>query len=130
MATRQRVKTLINYEKQNSIIGIASVKNLKTSSRKARVLANLVRGKLLIDACTCLRFQTKFVSTSLFNLLKSAAANAAQRGFYIEDLVVDDIQIHKGALNKRAMPRAKGHSTYIRKQSMHIDVRLSTRDSK
>ena len=64
------------------------------------------------------------------NFFKSAAANATERGFDADNLIIEEIQVHKGEIGRRFMPRAQGRATPIRKQSTHIDVRLSTRDSK
>lgn len=130
MATREREKALIRKELQKLEVGQASLRNLKTSARKARVLGDMVRGQPLSEAYASLAFQARFAAEPLRALLKSAAANAAERGFDTDSLIVEEVQVHKGPIARRFMPRAQGRATPIRKQSTHIDVRLSTRDSK
>lgn len=130
MATRERKKALARKQARALEVATASLRKLKTSSRKARVVANLVRGQLLSDAYVNLAFQKRAASEPLRALLKSAAANAVERGFDADNLIIEEIQVHKGEIGRRFMPRAQGRATPIRKQSTHIDVRLSTRDSK
>lgn len=130
MATRERKKAEARREARKLEVATASLKKLKTSARKARVMADLVRGQSLTDAYVNLAFQTRAASEPLRALLKSAAANATVRGFDTDNLVVEEIQVHKGEIARRFMPRAQGRATPIRKQSTHIDIRLSTRDSK
>jgi large subunit ribosomal protein L22 len=130
MATKEKKKAQARKEARSLEVGKASLKNLKTSARKARVLANMIRGRLVSDAYAALAFQARFAAEPMRALLKSAASTAAQRGFDADSLVVEEIQVHKGPIAHRFMPRAQGRATPIRKQSTHIDVRLSTRDVK
>lgn len=130
MATKEREKALARKEARKLEVGGASLRNLKTSARKARAVGNLVRGQSLNEAYVSLAFQARYAAGPLRCLLASAAANASERGFDLDELVIEEIQIHKGPITKRFMPRAQGRATPIRKQSTHIDVRLSTRDSK
>src|SRR3989338_139604 len=130
MATKERKKALARKEARKLEVGTAKLRKLKTSSRKARVMANMVRGQLLSSAYANLAFQTRAAAEPLRDLLKSAAANAAGRGFDMDNLIIEEIQVHKGEIGRRFMPRAQGRATPIRKQSTHIDVRLSTRDTK
>ncbi|MES2504766.1 MAG: 50S ribosomal protein L22 [Myxococcota bacterium] len=130
MATKERLKALARKEARALEVATASLKNLRTSARKARVVGDLVRGKPLSEAYVSLAFQARFAAGPLRDLLKSAAANAVERGFDADSLIVEEIQVHKGPITKRFMPRAQGRATPIRKQSTHVDIRLSTRDSK
>ncbi|MBL4818224.1 MAG: 50S ribosomal protein L22 [Deltaproteobacteria bacterium] len=129
MATREKQKAIFRKSERELEVAKASLRNLKTSARKARVLANMIRGQTVSEAYAALAFQTRFAAEPLRNLLKSAASTAVSRGFDADNLVVEEIQVHKGPIAKRFMPRAQGRATPIRKQSTHIDVRLSTRDS-
>lgn len=128
MATREYNKALTRKNARKLDIGVASLKNLKTSARKARVLADLIRGRSLNEAYDLLSHQIRFAARPMRDLLKSAASNANERGFDSDFLYVDEIQIHKGPIKKRFLCRAQGKSTPIRKQSTHIDIRLSKRD--
>ena len=130
MATKEKMKAFERKELRSLEVGKASLRNLKTSARKARVLANMIRGRLVSDAYAALAFQARFAAEPMRALLKSAASTAVQRGFDADSLVVEEIQVHKGPITHRFMPRAQGRATPIRKQSTHIDVRLSTRDVK
>ena len=127
MASKEQKKALARKEARKLEVAVVSLKNLRTSARKARVLADLVRGRTLNDAYVTLAFQKRFAAAPLRALLKSAAANAADRGFDADHLVVEEIQVHKGPIAKRFMPRAQGRASPIRKQSTHIDIRLSAK---
>lgn len=124
MATRQREKAKARklLKKQGPVL--ASLKGLKMSSRKVRVIADLVRGQMVGDALVGLAFQRRAAAAPLRKLLDSAVANAAEKGLNVDNLKVSGIQVHKGKIGKRFMPRAQGKATPIHKQTAHIDVSL------
>jgi len=103
----------------------ASVKNLRTSARKTRLVVDVVRGMQVEKALDQLKFVNKKVTGSVSKLIKSAIANAENNYELSKDnLYVKEITVDEGATLKRWMPRAHGRATPIRKRTSHINVVL------
>ena len=124
MATREREKALARKALSAANPGFASLRGLKMSARKVRVIADMIRGRGVEEAMTQLTVQAKASAKPLRRLLQSALANAEQRGLNVDNLCVAEIQVHKGPIGRRFMPRAQGRATPIRKQTSHVDVQL------
>lgn len=98
----------------------------RLSPRKTRLVADIVRGKNIQDAITTLTFLPNMPSKVLLDLIKSAVANAEQKGVSdIDKLYVKTIYVDAGATLKRFVPRAMGRASRIRKPTSHISVVLS-----
>jgi large subunit ribosomal protein L22 len=93
------------------------------------MLADEVRGKGINEALSYLRFSPrKRTATLLHKLLKSAAANANQKGTIdVDTLYVKQILVGGGPILKRFRPRAKGSAFRINKRTSHISVTLAER---
>jgi large subunit ribosomal protein L22 len=102
----------------------ASLWGLRMSARKVRVMADAIRGQSVGDALTSLAFQQRAAARPLRTLLDSAVANAEQKGLDLDALVVSEIQVNKGKIMRRFMPRAHGRATRIRKQTSHVEITL------
>ena len=103
----------------------ASLSNVHVSPRKARLLADLVRGKPVQDAVDLLEFSDKKTAPLMRKLLMSAAANADyQFKVDIDELYVKRVWVDEGRTLKRFMPRAQGRATPIRKRHSTITVVL------
>ena len=104
----------------------ASLKNYRQSPRKMRVVANLIKGKSVNVALDTLAFINKRAGSPLYNLLKSAAANA-KNNFNIEkdSLIVKDVRVDSGLILKRSMPRARGMAYRINKRTSHVNITLA-----
>lgn len=101
----------------------ATAKFVPISTRKAGLVAALVRGKGVAEAQTILRFTPKRASGQVGKVLASAIANATDaHGAKERDLVIEQVLIGPGPTLKRARPRAKGSSSPIRHRSCHITV--------
>lgn len=125
MASREKKKAEARKLKRSEGPARAEQRGLRMSARKARVLADMVRGKAVDDALTSLAFQVRRASKSLRKAIDSAVANADQRGLDLDKLVISEVKIDKGPLMRRFMPRAHGRAYRIRKQTSHITVQLS-----
>ncbi|MCP4503468.1 MAG: 50S ribosomal protein L22 [Deltaproteobacteria bacterium] len=101
------------------------MRGLRMSARKIRVVANIIRGLSVDDAVTSLAMQRRRAAEPLRKVLESAVANADQRNMDVDSLIVSEVQIDKGAIQRRFMPRAQGRATRIRKQTAHITIKLS-----
>ncbi len=104
----------------------ASLKNHRQSSRKVRLVADLVRGKKVDRALNTLNFLTKKASDPVRSVIEMAVANA-KHNFQIdkEKLYIKEIKVDEGVTLMRRMPRARGTAFPIRKRSSHITVVLS-----
>jgi large subunit ribosomal protein L22 len=107
----------------------AKVSFIRITPRKMGLIADEVRGKGINEALNYLRFcPRKRTATILFTLLKSAAANATQKGTVdVDTLFVKQILVGKGPTLKRFRPRAKGSAFPINKYSSHVSVTLAER---
>jgi large subunit ribosomal protein L22 len=102
---------------------------IRITPRKVGLLADEIRGKGINEAMTYLRFSPRKRTASLLsNLLKSAAANANQKGTVdVDTLFVKQILVGQGPTLKRFRPRAKGSAFKINKKTSHISVTLAER---
>jgi large subunit ribosomal protein L22 len=106
----------------------ARLRFARISPRKARLVADLVRGKRSEEALNILNFTKKAAAKILIKLLKSAIANATQKKTIdIDRLYVKQIMVDQGPTMKRYQSRALGRATTIRKRTSHINIVLDER---
>jgi large subunit ribosomal protein L22 len=108
----------------------AILKNYRQSPRKARLVADLVRGKKVDDAVTILSFATKRSALPLQKLLASALANAKNLSLSTENLIVKEIKVDAGSTLYRRRPRSRGMSNPIRKRTSQVSVILEESTTK
>jgi len=106
---------------------------IRVSPRKARLVADLVRGKSVQDALGILAVTQKKASPILKKAILSAAANAQvvnedAADVTREALVISEIRIDEGPTLKRIRPRAQGRAFRINKRTSHIKVTVETLD--
>lgn len=108
----------------------AVARYVRISARKARLVANEIRGYGYQEAIDILRFTNKKASELIINLLYSAAANAIQMNADIDpdNLYISKIYVDEGPIMKRYRPRARGRAARIRKRHSHITVVLSEKN--
>ncbi|AJE02538.1 50S ribosomal protein L22 [Geobacter pickeringii] len=98
----------------------------RLSPRKTRLVVDMVRGKGIQDALTILRFSPQPSAKLISKLLKSAVANAEQKGTSdVDRLFVKTIFVDGGPVLKRFTPRAQGRASKIRKPTSHVTVVLA-----
>jgi large subunit ribosomal protein L22 len=101
----------------------ATARYVRVAPRKARVVADLVRGKYVDEALELLRFANRRAAGPVWKVLKSAVANAQNKfDAATEELLVKEIMVDKGPTLKRWRPRARGMATRINKMTTHITV--------
>lgn len=111
----------------------ATLRHARISAQKARLVADVVRGKNAADALDVLSFLPKKSAPLIKGLIESAIANAeheaARRDGQVDldALYVKSIQVGQGPTLKRFRPRAQGRATPIHKQTSHITVVLDVR---
>ena len=102
----------------------ALLTNYHQSPRKVRLVADLIRGKSVVQAKAALAFLPKKSSPAVEKLLDSATANARHMGAAVEDLFVKKITVDKGMVMRRARPFARGRSGTIRKTMSIVFLEL------
>ena len=126
MATRVKEKTAAlkaNADKRPRAIA----RYVRISSRKVKILVDLIRGKNYGEAVAILENLPKASSTPVLKVLNSAAANAEHNmGMDKNDLVVAECFADGGQMLKRMQPVSKGRAYRINKRTSHISVILDT----
>lgn len=103
----------------------ALARQIRISPQKARLIADLVRGKDVADAINTLRFMPKKGARVMRKVIESALANASQNeSIDVDTLYVKKVFIDGGPMLKRIMPRAQGRANRILKRTSHITVVL------
>jgi len=104
----------------------AQAKWVRISPRKARVVAEHIRGRSVPEARTVLAFTQRTAAVEISKVLKSAVANAeANHGLIGDELLVYACTIDEGPTIKRWRARARGRVARIRKRTCHITIRLA-----
>jgi ribosomal protein L22 len=109
----------------------AHARYVRTSARKARLVADHVRGKDVAEARALLAFSPRSVAEDWRKLLESAIANAEHN----HDLVGDNLRVlnataDEGPTLKRFRPRAMGRATKIRKRTSHLSITLTPKETR
>jgi len=105
----------------------ATVKYIRLSPRRTRLVADLLRGKSVTRAREQLTFTQKAASLPLLKLLNSAVANAKNQKLDETNLYIKSLTVDGGPTMKRWRPRAFGRATPIRKRSSHIAIVLANK---
>lgn len=107
---------------------MARLKTLRMAPRKVRVVANYVRGKDVQKAIDFLTFCQRRAARPLLKLVRSAVANADQKGGVdLDNLYIKELLVDKGPTLHRWMPRARGMATPVLKRTSKIKVVLEER---
>lgn len=103
----------------------ASLKFARVGPQKARLVADLVRGKNVNEAVKTLTYLNKKSALMIKKLIESAVANADhKKTMDVDKLFVKTIMVDGGPVLKRFMPRAQGRAFGLRKKTSHINVVL------
>lgn len=103
----------------------ARLSTLRSTPQKTRLVADLIRGKEVVEAENILRFTPRRAAKPILKLLQSAKANAVNNHDMFEDtLFVSKIMVDEGPVLKRFLPRARGRADLLRKRTSHITIVL------
>ena len=106
----------------------ASAKYVRISARKARVVADQIRGKGYEEAEALLSFSPRGAAVPMLKLLRSAGANAENNDdLDPEDMRIAAVSVDEGPTMKRFRPRAQGRAYRIKKRTSHITVVVAER---
>ena len=104
----------------------AKLRYARISPQKARLVADVVRGKPVGNALSILKFMPKKGAELVHKLLQSAIANAENNnGADVDELKLHRIYVDEAPTLKRFAARAKGRGTRIVKRNSHITVTVS-----
>jgi ribosomal protein L22 len=104
----------------------AQAKYVRSSSRKARLVCDHIRGKSVEEARAILAHTPRAIARDWSKLLESAVANAEHNHELVgEDLYVKAVHADEGPTIKRFRPRAMGRATKIRKRTSHLTILLT-----
>jgi large subunit ribosomal protein L22 len=104
----------------------ASSRYVRVAPRKARLVADQVRGLQIDRARALLQFSPRGAARDIGKLIESAAANAENNHDLVADeMRVAEITVDEGPTLRRFRPRALGRATPINKRTSHIAVALS-----
>jgi len=104
----------------------AEAKWVRISPRKARLVAEHIRGRSVPEARSVLAFTSREAARELDKVLRSAVANAeSQHQLSDERLYVSSAYVNEGPRMKRWRARARGRVASIKKRTCHITVTLA-----
>jgi ribosomal protein L22 len=102
---------------------------VRVAPRKARLVADQVRGLHIEQARALLEFSPRSAAKDIRKLIDSAAANAENNYDLVADeMRITEITVDEGPTLRRFRPRAQGRATRINKRTSHIAVALSPED--
>lgn len=106
----------------------ATFKYLRISPDKIRGVVNMVRGMKIQDAMNALTFCNRNIARDIFKAIKSAAANATQKGGVdVDNLYVSKICVGQGPMLKRWRAKARGMAGKVSRRTSHLTVELKER---
>jgi large subunit ribosomal protein L22 len=131
---RKSNKPALLTKKERKAVGIgkdegkAILRYARISSRKVKIVLDLIKNKGIEEAYGILKFTPKAASEVLLKLLKSAESNASNNNsLNRDDLYVAEAFATQGPTLKRIMPRAQGRANRIKKRTSHITLVLKER---
>lgn len=132
---RKSNKPALLTKKERKVLGIgkdegrAVLTYARISSRKVKIVLDLIKNKDVDEAYGILKFTPKAASEVLYKLLKSAEANAVNNnGLNHDSLFVAEAFATQGPTLKRIMPRAQGRAFKIQKRTSHITLVVKERE--
>jgi large subunit ribosomal protein L22 len=109
---------------------VAKLRNVPTSPRKMRLVADLIRGEKVTKALNILKFEPNHNAAKLEKLLLSAISNWQNKYEDIRleeaDLFIKEIHVDGGRILKRLRPAPQGRAHRIRKRSNHVTMVIAS----
>ena len=130
MAEKKTKRSVLKKEKIQAIKeaaktgpAVAYLKNVPTSPRKMRLVADLIRGQRVFNAINILKYEAQHASNRLEKLLISAISNWQTKNADDKaDLFVKEIFVDGGRQLKRLRPAPQGRAHRVRKRSNHVTL--------
>jgi len=109
------------------MIARAHLHSFRQSARKVRVLLDLIRGKSVGEAVSLLHFARKRPAEDVLKLLRSAVANAGQKGEYPADkLFVSGAWADGGLMFKKTEPKAMLRHGIMKRRTSHVTIEVDS----
>ena len=111
----------------------AKLKGVRGSARKARLVADMIRGRGVEEALHILQHTPRRAAAFMAKLVRSALSNAEQKnereksGIDVDNLVIRELRVDEGPSTWRIRPRAQGRAYWIQKRSSHYTLVLGER---
>ena len=105
----------------------SQVRNHRGSPKKAKLVADMIRGKGFEEANNMLEFSTKRAAVNIQKALKAAAADAEQLGADPSNVFVSEVAVDRGMHIKRFQPKDRGRAHPILKRTSHITLSVQER---
>lgn len=105
----------------------ASHRFARIAPRKARLIADLIRGRNVADALSQLELSKKRAASYYKALLTSAIANAEEQDADVETLFVSESRVDEGPTMKRWQPKDRGRAHPIMKRMSHLHIAVEER---
>jgi large subunit ribosomal protein L22 len=105
----------------------ASHRYARVAPRKARLVADMIRGLKVADALSALEFSKKRAASFYQGVLKSAIANAEEQDADVAVLYVRESRVDEGPTLKRWQPKDRGRAHPILKRTSHLHLILDER---
>jgi large subunit ribosomal protein L22 len=132
MGARKRITAEDKKEARKSQY-FAILRNVPTSPRKMRLVADMIRGMEAFRALGVLKYSNKEAAQRVEKLLKSAIANweaKTERKADIGELFVTAISVDSAGMLKRLRPAPQGRGYRVRKRSNHVTLFVDTKNEK
>jgi large subunit ribosomal protein L22 len=110
------------------IVSSATLRHLRGSAQKARLVIDLIRGKRVAEAQWVLSSTKKYAAEPIQKLLTSAVANAIDKNPSVnpDELVVKTAFVDEGFKMKRVRPAPMGRAYRVQKRTCHVTLQLAT----
>jgi len=110
----------------SQIVSSATIRHLRGSAQKARLVVDLIRGKQVGQAQWILMSTKKYAAAPIKKLLDSAVANAIDKDPAVnpDELVVKTVFVDEGFRMKRVRPAPMGRAYRVQKRTCHITLQL------
>ena len=102
-------------------------RHARIAPRKARLVADMIRGKRIDEALTALEFSKKRAAWYFKAVLKSAIANAEEGEADVHNLYVSETRVDQGPATKRWRPKDRGRAHPWKKHTAHLYVTVEER---
>ena len=99
----------------------------RIAPRKARLVADLIRGRRIDEAMTALEFSKKRAAWYFKSVLKSAIANAEEQDADLHSLFVSESRVDEGPVQKRWRPKDRGRAHPFKKYTSHLYITVDQR---
>ena len=108
------------------IVSSATLRHLRGSAQKARLVVDLIRGKKVGQAQWVLDSTKNYAAAPIKKLLDSAVANAIDKDPAVnpDELVVRTVFVDEGFRMKRVRPAPMGRAYRVQKRTCHITLQL------